>query len=364
MITVLKQMHDRILGRGKAAITVPVFDGSLRPNILLQKARVVARLQRAQDLASDGMNLYIADGREVKVVEADGQLSPVMQAPGEITALACIGGGVAVAIEGTKVLVVGGAYAGRHFDRFDGRPGGCINALTSDNSRLIATNGSDHRSCGEWRHDLMEMGRSGRVFALDMEDGSTSQLTTGLGYAFGASVMNEAVVVSESWNHRLVSIDRSGQRRVILDQLPAYPSRLSRASDGGYWLSMFCARTQLVEFVLREHAYRHRMMEAIDPDLWISPQLASYRSFHEPLQYAALKQMGIVKPWAPPRSYGLVIKLDAQGRAVGSLHSRFGGPFHGIVSVIEKDRNLYLLSKGENVLVRLPMDEVESELMS
>lgn len=359
----MKGLLQRLRARADVDATVPVFDGPLRPNQVLQKAHVIARLECAQDLGGDGERLYVADGRTVHEVHADGRLSPVMQAGGEITALACTGGGIAAAIDGTEVRIFGGRYAGRRFERFGGRRALAINALAADGARLIATDGSERRPWGEWRHDLMEGGRSGRVHALDLDSGASLELASGLGHAFGAGMLGSSAVVSESWRHRLLSIDAAGRQTVLLDQLPAYPSRLAPASDGGHWLSMFCARTQLVEFVLREPAYRRRMMQSIAPDLWIAPQLGSYRSFHEPLQYAALKQLGIVKPWAPPRSYGLVVKLDARGRAVASLHSRFGGPFHGIVAVVEQDRHLYLLSKGENVLIRLPLSEVESGLI-
>ena len=101
----------------------------------------------------------------------------------------------------------------------------------------------------------------------------------------------------------------------MLDHLPVYPSRLSPASAGGFWLTAFAARTQLVEFVLRENAYRRRMMAEIDPEYWIAPKLKSGQSFLEPMQGAHIKTMGVVKPWAPPRSYGLVIRLDAERRA-------------------------------------------------
>lgn len=346
---------DRLRGRNSQSSTVPVFDGALRPNQLLQQAQVVARLAQAQDLASDGERLYVADGRTVHEVAADGELCPVVQADGEITALACVGGGIAIAVHGATVQIHGGAYAHRRFDQFGGQRALSINALVADGARLIATDGSRQHGCHAWRHDLMELGESGQVHALDLASGESQRLASGLGHAFGAAMLNGKLVVSESWRHRLLAIDGTGRQTVLLDQLPAYPSRLAPAADGGGWLTMFCARTQLVEFVLREHAYRRRMIESIDPDLWIAPQLASYRSLHEPLQYAALKQLGSVKPWAPPRSYGLVVRLDARGRAVHSLHSRFGGPFHGIVAAAEHQGQLYLLSKGENVLIRLPL---------
>ena len=37
VIPALEDFFDRILGRGDAAITVPTFDGSLKPNQLLEQ---------------------------------------------------------------------------------------------------------------------------------------------------------------------------------------------------------------------------------------------------------------------------------------------------------------------------------------
>ena len=50
-------------------------------------------------------------------------------------------------------------------------------------------------------------------------------------------------------------------------------------------------------------------MAEIDPEYWIAPKLKSGQSFLEPMQGAHIKTMGVIKPWAPPRSYGLVIRL-------------------------------------------------------
>jgi hypothetical protein len=81
----------------------------------------------------------------------------------------------------------------------------------------------------------------------------------------------------------------------------AYPSRLSPEGAGGYWLTAFVARGLLVELVLREPAYRRRMMAEIEPEHWIVPRLRSGQSFKEPLQSAPIKTMGVIKPCAPQR---------------------------------------------------------------
>ena len=98
-------------------------------------------------------------------------------------------------------------------------------------------------------HDLMERGRSGRVVALDIATGRVRTIASGLQYAFGACAAGDAIFVSESWRHRVVAIAADGSQRAVLDNLPVYPSRLSRASSGGFWLTAFAARTQLVDLL-------------------------------------------------------------------------------------------------------------------
>src|SRR6218665_871530 len=124
-------------------------------------------------------------------------------------------------------------------------------------------------------------------------------------------------------------------------KLPGSLSGRAPAADGGFCLSCFICRTQLVEFVLREHAYRKRMLREIDPRYWIAPALSSGDSFLEPLQGAGVKQMGRLKPWAPPRSYGLVLRVDRQGQVSSSLHSPAGGKHHGITAIADTGDALY-----------------------
>jgi hypothetical protein len=152
--------------------------------------------------------------------------------------------------------------------------------------------------------------------------------------------------------------------RAVTDSLPGYPSRISPAAGGGFWLTCFVLRTQLVEFVLREHAYRKRMLAEIEPQHWIAPALNSGNTFLEPMQGAQLKMMGVVKPWAPPRSYGLVIRLTEQGLVRYSLHSRFDGKHHGVVAAVECGGDLFVLAKGCRKILRLSVAGAERGLQS
>ncbi len=363
MIAALKTFTDRLLGRGDATITVPSFDGALKPNQLLEKAEIVGQFDAPEDLASDGKALYIADGNTVRRLDGTAA-TEVRRFDRTITALCCLpDGGIAIALDGREVQVFAEPSAPSAAVTFSGFSMHAINALAPGPGRtLVATDGSTARPYRQWVHDLMERGRTGRVLILDIASGSVSTLASGLRYAFGACAAGSDLFVSESWKHRVVALSADGSPRTILDHLPVYPSRLSPASAGGFWLTAFAARTQLVEFVLRENAYRRRMMAEIDPEYWIAPKLESGQSFLEPMQGAHIKTMGVVKPWAPPRSYGLVIRLDAGGVPLYALHSRVDGVNHGIVAAIEMGGALYAIAKGPGRLLRVPLAGVEQEL--
>jgi len=104
------------------------------------------------------------------------------------------------------------------------------------------------------------------------------------------------------------------------------------------------------------------MMAEIEPRYWIAPRLRSGDSFKEPMQGAHIKTMGVVKPWAPPRSYGLVIRLGADGAPLYSLHSRVDGVNHGVVSAIEVNGDLIMIAKGPGRILKLPIASLNEEL--
>jgi len=115
------------------------------------------------------------------------------------------------------------------------------------------------------------------------------------------------LLASEAWRHRLLRLDGGAVEPVLAD-LPAYPGRITAAADGGYWIALFAPRNQLVEFVLREHRYRERMLERIDPAFWIAPLAAERRQLPrahpgrgpQEAQYHEALGADLVL-WPPPR---------------------------------------------------------------
>ena len=363
MIAALKKAVDGLLGRGESSITVPPFDGALQPNQLLEHAEIVAELPDGEDIATDGKAIYVADGAAIGRLDGN-SLTEVRRFDRTITAFCLLpGGGLAVALDGTEVRVFASIEGANEGKSFAGPHMTAINALAADAAgRIFATDGSQAEPYARWAHDLMNRGASGRLLSIDADSGSVNVVASDLRYAFGAIAFDDDVLVSESWRHRIVAIAPSGFIRPVFTDLPVYPSRISKAVGGGYWLTCFTGRTQLVELVLRENAYRRRMMAEIAPEHWIVPRLRSGKSFKEPMQGAHLKTMGVVKPWAPPRSYGLIIRLSEAGLPLYSLHSRVDGKNHGVVAAAEAGDDLYVMAKGPGRLLRLPLAQAREEL--
>jgi hypothetical protein len=354
----LRGVIDRFVGRGEAAITVPPMDGALRPNQRLEEARVAMEVRAPDNLTLHHGEVLFSSGRDLRKLET-GAVVRSFDRP-----IACVAasadGRLAVGLTGAEVVIVesDGAVVPLPVAETS-----CATALAFLGDSLIVCRGSARCAADQWKRDLMETGigpqGTGSV-VLFPRDGAARLIADQLRWPFGVLPINDRILVSESWAHRLVLLDPRGSVRpepVLLD-LPGYPARLAPASEGASWLSVFAPRSQLIEFVLREDGYRRRMVSEIDPDYWIAPALANGRSFLEPIQGGALKQMGVLKPWAPSRSYGLVIELNDDFEPMLSLHSRADGSRHGTASVLEHSETLFVASKGGDVVLAMPVEEL------
>lgn len=352
MIAALRAHRDAFLGRGDAAVTIPAMDGPLRANQRLDQGRVVLRVEAPDNLAvTDGTMLYTSGGAVFRLPEG----VPVATFDSDVSCLAADpGGALAVGLDDGRVLLHRPSG-----DTLLQTGGACPTALAFDGDSLLVAHGSARHPPSRWRHDLMERGASGSVWRAPLAGGAPSRLADKLAWPSGVMVLDDAVVVSESWRHRLLRIAARSTEAAV-DDLPGYPGRLTLAAGGGAWLCVFAPRTQLVEFVLRETAYRRRMMAEIEEAFWIAPALSSGRSFMEPLQGGGVKHMAALNPWAPTRSYGLVARLDASLTPVASWHSRAGGTFHGVTSAAEQDGALFVSAKGGGAIVALGPSDADA----
>ncbi len=356
---ILRHWH-RFTGGEQFSVTVPVMDGPLKPDDAIDRAALVARLPGAANLVVRDGALLVSRGAQVLAVEPGG-VSVLAEAEGPISALAVgPGGELAIGIAGKGVEIL--APQGRRRIVTAGQAAlGCVTALCFlPDGGLAIANGSATVAPDDWAHDLMGHGASGLVALALPGDTQAQVLVTGLRYPSGLCAIEgtDRLAVSEAWAHRIIdlSIPRRVVRGTLADHLPAYPARLTARPGGGYVLATYATRSQLIEFVLREKRYLRRMRQEVAPDYWIAPALRSGASFKEPLQAGGVIRLGIHKPWAPTRSYGLLIGLSADFRPVWSAHSRADGRRHGVTSAAATPRALFALSQGNGDLVRLRPD--------
>ena len=346
----LTRSLDQWFGRGDFSVTVPPMDGAFRPNDRLDTADVTLETAAPDALANTSRGLLVSTGRALLNVLRPAEAPITFDV--EISALTGMpDGGAAVGLNDGRILFLGGQHDGK---TFAAQPDlSCITALApARDGALLIANGSSGNRPDDWKRDLMANNPSGSVWRLEPASGSPTRISGSLAYPSGLFDEGRAIVVTESWRNALTRIAPGASTRpeIVLDNLPAYPSRMSQAKDGAVWLALFAPRSQLVEFVLRERGFRERMMREIHPDAWVAPCLRSGRSPLEPIQQGGVKQLGVLKPWAPTRSYGLVARLDANYRPAFSLHSRANGRRHGVTSCLAHEGRVYFTAKGDDVV--------------
>jgi sugar lactone lactonase YvrE len=354
VIGALRRTVDNFFGRGEAAVTVPVMDGPLKPNQLLESAARVLAAPEIDNLAATPEGMVYSSGNTLVSIPG-GEIARFS------SVVSCVAadtdGALAIGFDDGGVAIRGGRHDGRRFDQLNGKTLNCPTAaLFLDADTLIVANGSLEHRPSQWRRDLMMRGKSGAVWRLDLARGAAQLLANSLAWPCGiAAAPDGRLFVSESWRHHVLLIDamKASRPSLALTDPPAYPGRIAPAAKGGYWLTFFSVRNQLVEFILREKEYRLRMIEEVPEPFWMAPALASLGKFEEPLQGSGLKQMGILKPWAATRSYGLVVRCDAAMQPTFSYHSRADGVIHGVTSVCEDRADLLVAAKGPGMLVRL-----------
>jgi len=346
---------------------IPMMDGPLHPNNGLDSCPIISdAFSRPDDLVFTGDGrLLVGDADGVFALDPNGDGEPTLlhrfEAP--VTGVDCLeDGSLAVCLDGIGVVIknADGEETGRLVD-VDGAAVNCPTAvLFRDADEVYIAQGSSFHNEANWVHDLMQKNASGRVIRWNQRSGQADVMMDGLAYPYGLALDHDgrSLLVCESWAHMIFKIpldaaDKTTVRDVVVANLPGYPARIIALDNGGYMLAMFAMRTEMLEFVLKEDKYRREMMETIEPQYWIRPTLEPDRHFLEPLQGGGFRVLGIIKPWAPPRSYGLVIELDEVYEAIGSLHSRADGYNHGITGLSAIGSIIAATAKGNGKIINV-----------
>lgn len=353
MISFVKRAYDNFFGAGDAAVTVPPMDGALLPNDALDRATLEHETAAPDNLVLHQGRVLFSSGRDLLAANSNGEPERIATFENVVLAMASDGGDtLAIAVSGAGIVIRGGRTDGSVL-RFDPSQAQCVTALCfQGKEHLVVAVGSSQVTASDWACDLLRGGATGCVLRVSLS-GESMPLAQRLAWPAGVLALADGrIVVSEAWRHRLVLLS-GATPQTQLGNLPAYPGRLS-VGDGHTWLSLFAPRRQMIEFILREKEFRETMMRDIEPELWMAPTLRPSASFREPLQGGAVKQLGVLKPWAPTRSYGLLVRLGENFVPQASLHSRADGRRHGITSSVVSDGRLFVTSRGGDAVLSLP----------
>lgn len=360
----LKRWIDSFRGSGEAAVTVPSMDGALKPNRLLDQADILWNGEgiTPSNLVSDGIRIVFNCGTdilEITTTSTDPKVKKLLSIDESIASLALHSSGnmaIGLSAGGVKIIRPDGEeiVVGQSEQNLLN----CPTAMAfEDDETLIVANGSATNRVSDWCRDLMEKNRSGSIWRFKLNIGSAQCIASDLGFPAGIALTDDGkIIVSESWQHRLICVAPDKPLQVLSGDLPGYPGSIIRGANGGYWLSIFAPRRQLIEFVLREETYRKQMLATIDQKYWIAPALKSGVSYFEPIQSGSVRHLGMVKPWAPMNSYGLLIQLDNEFNTRASFHSRADAQRHGITSAAEHGERVFMTCAALNqVLVLDPL---------
>jgi hypothetical protein len=341
-------------------VDVPSMDGALKPNNVLEEAVVKAELDAPDNVTLWKGRMVVTSGRDlIELCDHDRRGKRLQSFDAEISCMCTLAdGSIVVGLADGSIQLVGGQFDGAKYKKVNETDIHCPTSLCAVGSDcVLLTIGSSQHGPGQWNRDLMSLGCSGSVWRIHVANGTAVRVSDKLAYPCGVmQTQSGRIVVSEAWKHRLIEIGPNGACSALLDELPGYPSRITpTTSNDGYWLCVFAPRRSVVELILQDDKFRAEMINGIDEKYWMAPALATGHSFKEPLLGGAVKQLGHTKPWAPTRSYGLLIKLGLDFHPVASFHSRGDGTRHGVTSCIEADGQIVVTSKGGNSVLAVDL---------
>lgn len=330
-MSLIGDIIDRVLFPNREIHVIPVLDGAFSPNHRLDQARQLGdEIERPDDcaLGPDGALYVSTENRILRCTGSDyekrdtfaaldGQVGGLTWTP-DGRLLACVSKRGLVAVSPSGELVA-------ELTRVNGESIGCpLSVAAAPDGAIYLTDGSRANPPELWLADLMQnRPPSGRLIACNGTLAEAVVRADALAWPLGLVVSHDGadVWIAESWAHRLIAYQRAGDaKRVLAKNYSGYPARLAPGAASEVWMAFFGLRTQLTEFVLRERAFCEEMMQTVPPELWIGPALDGRFNTREPTQIGRIKKLGIQKPWAPARSYGLVARLNAAGEPVESLH--------------------------------------------
>jgi hypothetical protein len=351
--SLLRSLGEFIRPDSVRRATIPPLEAGLRPNDAIDEAQLAATdLGQVDDLVVWNGITVIASGSQVVFLDASGGRTTTALA-GRVMALAAGTRFLYAAVEGVGLISLGagGSSPAVVVGSVDLHTNVTALLELAENDVLAAVGA---RSGESWQRALLMNDRSGAV--LRITDGAITTIVEGVAWPAGLAVDGDQLLVSVSLRHRVERRDLGNPSKVrghLTDHLPGYPGRIAASADGGWWVAVPFMRNRAVELLLTERALVQDMVTNLAPESWLVPRLSADLTYVAPVQVGQVRVMGVIKPWAPPLSYGLALRVDGIGHIVESVHSRAAGVRHGITGVAQTADGLLVVSAAQGALLRV-----------
>lgn len=333
------------------------MEAGLRPDSRLDDAALLTEPGELEPecLAVLGGDVYFGAGDAVHRLE-EGASERVVDLGGEVAALASDGSELIASVVGRGLVRIGTSGTATEISTDARLHSGLTDLCVGEDGRIFGTCGSVARPFDQMIDGLVQGGASGMLLEISA---SVRVLAEGLLWPSGVvSSGQDELLVALAHQHALVAMGTEGRiRSTVQEHLPFYPGRLSRASDRGFWLAVPYVRNRATELILDEPELRAEMMTGIARSEWLVPRLRSETPHTDALQMGQIRMLGVLKPWAPPRSYGLVAHLDADGRFDYSAHSRPDGSNHGVTDVVERAGHAVMAMRGRRAVASIAIGD-------
>jgi sugar lactone lactonase YvrE len=153
----------------------------------------------------------------------------------------------------------------------------CNNAAVAEDGTIWFSDSSRHYGIEQWKDDFVQHTRTGRLMRRD-PDGTVTVVLDGLAFANGVALAADEsyVCVAETGARTVVRLwlagPRSGERDLLVQDLPGYPDNISRGSDGLVWVSIASPLDPLVERLQRGPMALRRAVTRIPERLQPKPK--------------------------------------------------------------------------------------------
>lgn len=233
--------------------------------------------------------------------------------------------------------------------------------LDEDSDTIYMTQSSTKWPITKVVYATMNHESSGRLLSYNLKTKEVKVLSTGLYFANGIELSpdKQRLLIAECTSHRILQYfiagPNKGKMETLIKGLPGEPDNIRKAKSGGYWIALNTARIESTATLLDKLGPYPIVRKFVMRFLHAIGSLVTYVAQYVP--YPVVKSVAFdilsgrfMVDIIP--SYGMIIRVDDQGKIVESLHSP-DGKFAHFSEVLEYEGHLYIGSWRNKFLAKL-----------